>query len=229
MANYITNTEELTAIADAIRAKTGESGLLAFPSGFISNIGNLVDTSDADAIASDILSGKIAYVNGSKITGSLVPLDTSSATAARGDIRSGKTAYVNGSKITGSWVPTATISSVSTINNADLYTLNGGSFTLPQNGSATLVIAQTKGTASGRMGIVNHYIHSFGSYPSSGTIQLITKSGSSRNFSITSAALANGGTEMNIVIRNTGTALTNINRAVVKFTLSGIFYTATVT
>jgi hypothetical protein len=32
-----------------------------------------LDTSDADATESDILNGKTAYVNGSKITGSLVP------------------------------------------------------------------------------------------------------------------------------------------------------------
>lgn len=38
MANYLTNTEELTAVADAIREKTGESGSLIYPSGFVSAI-----------------------------------------------------------------------------------------------------------------------------------------------------------------------------------------------
>ena len=41
MANYLTNTEELTTIADAIRGKTGESGSLIFPSGFVSGINSI--------------------------------------------------------------------------------------------------------------------------------------------------------------------------------------------
>lgn len=38
MANYLTNTTDLTAVADAIREKTGESGSLIYPSGFVSAI-----------------------------------------------------------------------------------------------------------------------------------------------------------------------------------------------
>lgn len=52
-----------------------------------------------------IHTGKTAYVDGTKITGTLDPStgpDTSDATASASDIRNGKTAYVNGSKITGS-------------------------------------------------------------------------------------------------------------------------------
>lgn len=39
MANYIASSEELTAVADAIRAKGGTSEPLAFPDGFVSAIG----------------------------------------------------------------------------------------------------------------------------------------------------------------------------------------------
>lgn len=38
MAEYLTNTTDLTAVADAIRAKGGTSAPLAYPSGFVSAI-----------------------------------------------------------------------------------------------------------------------------------------------------------------------------------------------
>lgn len=51
------------------------------------------------------MSGKTAYVDGEKVTGSLVVPTigdlTSDATATAGDLLSGKTAYSNGSKVTG--------------------------------------------------------------------------------------------------------------------------------
>lgn len=41
MANYIATTEELTSVADAIRAKGGTSEQLVFPDGFVAAIGDI--------------------------------------------------------------------------------------------------------------------------------------------------------------------------------------------
>ena len=38
MAEYLTNTTDLTAVANAIREKGGTSALLAYPNGFVTAI-----------------------------------------------------------------------------------------------------------------------------------------------------------------------------------------------
>ena len=91
----ISSTEQAKIIASNI--KKGVSIL-----GVTGTVQEGVDTSDATASASQILSGKTAYVNGSKLTGTCTyDADTSDATATAASLESGKTAYINGSKVTG--------------------------------------------------------------------------------------------------------------------------------
>lgn len=68
MQSYIVRESTLTDIADAVREQTGSTSPISLGA-IPEQIKTLTDTSDANAVATDLKAGKTAYVGGKKITG----------------------------------------------------------------------------------------------------------------------------------------------------------------
>lgn len=126
IAEYLTNlgtrlASKLDAINNKLVAKgqpeaTDFDGVPALIEAITTGTDTTISSNAASA--SDIRSGKKAYVNGSLLIGTFAGVDTSDATATESSILSGKTAYVKGSKVIGTY--TALDTSSATASDADI-------------------------------------------------------------------------------------------------------------
>lgn len=63
-----------------------------------------IDYNSIDTTAADVREGKVVYINGEKVIGTMTEgIDTSDATATANDIVEGETAYANGVKLVGTY------------------------------------------------------------------------------------------------------------------------------
>ena len=148
MAKTDNLTDFLTNTADAIRTAEGSTGSIN-PQDFEAKITALklsVQTADANATAADILSGKTAWVNGTKISGSIgtkasttiIP-GTSDQTIASGVYLAGAQTIKGDSNLTADNIKSGTsIFGVTGTYGGSTPNLQSKSVTYTSNGTATI-------------------------------------------------------------------------------------------
>lgn len=77
-----------------------------------------IDYNNIDTTAADVREGKVVYINGEKVIGTMTEgIDTSDATATANDIVEGETAYANGVKLVGTYKGLDTSDATATSSN----------------------------------------------------------------------------------------------------------------
>jgi hypothetical protein len=110
MAVLLTNDTELQTVANAIRTKGGTSANLSYPSGFATAIGNIA--SDCNATASQILSGKTAWVGNAKVTGNISSKAAATYNTSSSDQTIAASQYLSGAQT----IKAVTTSNISAAN-----------------------------------------------------------------------------------------------------------------
>ncbi len=120
--------------------------------------------SDATAIASEITTGKTAYIATGKVTGTNVAVSSAGASAVSGDLLTGKTAYVNNVLVNGSM---ASNSALTVTPSASVQNFGGGYYPSVQvNARPSLTPTAGAGDIlSGKTGVDSNYNVVNGSIP----------------------------------------------------------------
>ena len=102
-----------------------------------------IDYNNIDTTAADVREGKVVYINGEKVIGTMTEgIDTSDATATANDIVEGETAYANGVKLVGTYKGLDTSDATATSSNilvGETAYVNGAKVegTMKNNGTLT--------------------------------------------------------------------------------------------
>lgn len=136
MANYLVTDTQLTSVADAIRAKTGQSGGLSFPSGMVSAVGGLStgDHTAEDALLQGNMSGTYSNPRVTSVASyafqyctGLTKVELDACTSI------GAYAFNGCSKLTEIWLGASNVSSVYTSSIPIQFSAGSGAIYVPAN------------------------------------------------------------------------------------------------
>ena len=199
----------LDDLAASISAKTGETLPLTIAemTDAVDDMPTPIDTSDANATAADIRSGKSGYVNGSKVSGSLTSRDSTSLSASGDTVTVPAGIYDTQAtkSVSSMTLPTATSNTATGTNKATIAAQTGSAryINIPTgyNSSAacytiSAVASGTAGTPTATKGTVSN--HSVSVTPSvtntTGYITGSTKTGTA--VSVSASELVSGNKEI---------------------------------